>query len=118
MLIDNKNGTYTAGQADIIVILHLPSGTFHPAFFEEHPLPGQTKPIIEESFLRLKSKMHHTQGALTLEGAQKLLDEMRDKIILPDANVIRDKAIDVMEPVNTWILPNWIKNNKTVGDYI
>ena len=118
MLIDNGNETYTVGEADIICILKLPTNTYHVAFFEEHPLPGQVKPIGELDFLRLKSKMHHTQGSPTLEGAQVHLDEMRGKLIIPDANVLKERAISVEDPVNTWVLPNWIKDNKPLSEIL
>lgn len=118
MLIDNGNKTFTGGEADIICILKLPTHTFHAAFFEEHPLPGEPKPIKKEPLLRLKSKMHHTTGSETLEGAQTQLDDLRSRIILPDTNIIRDRAIKVDDAVNTLVLPNWIKENKSVADVL
>jgi hypothetical protein len=118
MLIENGNGTYTAGQGDIICILQLPAKTYHVAFFEEHPFAGQIKPIQDEDLLRLKSKMHHTTGSPTLEGAQKHLDDMRTKIILPDSNIVRDRAIKVEDPVSVWVLPNWIKQHKNLSEVL
>jgi hypothetical protein len=118
MMIDNGNGTFTAGEADIICILKLPTNTYHVAFFEEHPFAGQVKPIKEEPMLRLKSKMHHTKGSLTLEGAQVHLDDMRTKLIVLDSNVIRDRAIEVQDPVNVWVVPNWIKENKQLAEVL
>jgi hypothetical protein len=118
MLINEGDGTYTAGRADIICILQLPTNTYHVAFFEEHPMVGQIKPVEQEEFFRLKSKMHHTQGSPTLEGAQIHLDEIRHKLIIPDTNVIRDRAIKVADPVNVWILPNWIKDGKSLSEVL
>ena len=118
MLIENGDGTFIGGQGDVICILELPTGTFHTAFFEEHPLPGQNKSLAEEDFLRLKSRMHRTEGSKTLEEEQLKLEEMRAKIKIPDSNVIRERAIKVEDPVNIWILPNWVKENKCVAEVV
>lgn len=112
------DGTYVAGPADILCILKLPAGTFHVAFFEEHPMPGPIRPIDELDVLRLKSKAHHTIGGKTLEEAQIHLSEMRAKIKLPDENVVGDKEIEVIDSVNVWILPNWKKGDKTLRDVL
>ena len=93
------------GPLDILCILKLPAGTFHAAFFEEYPLPGPLMPAA--SLVRLKSKMHHTAGASTLEGAQEHLDDLKQKISVPAGNVLRDAAIEVDDPVNVWLVPNW-----------
>lgn len=116
MLLQQDNGTFLAGPADIICILQLPKGIYHAAFFEEHPMAGQTKPINELEFLRLKSKMHHTTGADTLEGAQEHVKEMREKIILSDDNIMIDEAIPVTDPVNVWPVLNWTKGNMTLKE--
>lgn len=111
MLLEKGDGTFVGGPADIICILKLPDGKFHAAFFEEHPLPGPVKPISELSMLRLKSKMHHTAGADTLEGAQQHLRELRAWIVLPDANVLADTPIEVNDPLSVWVVPNWTLGN-------
>ncbi|KKN07678.1 hypothetical protein LCGC14_1064510 [marine sediment metagenome] len=118
MLMEKGDGTFTGGQGDVICILELPEGTFHTAFFEEHPMSGQVKPIADEDFLRLKSKMHRTEGSETLEEEQSKLDEMRAKIDIPDSNVIRDKAIKVVDPVNIWVVPNWIREKRPIGELV
>lgn len=88
MLIQNSDGTMTAGPKDIICILNdQSSGKYHAAFFEEAPLPGNPTDI---GFVRLKSKMHHTQGSDTLEGAKEHVKGMLEKIIVDDANVWSD----------------------------
>lgn len=118
MLIKQDDKTYVAGPADILCILKLPAGTFHVAFFEEHPMPGPVRPISELGVIRLKSKMHHTVGGKTLAEAQTHLSEMRSKIKLPDANVVGDRAIEVEDPVNVWVLPNWTRDNRTLEDVL
>ncbi len=118
MLIEKGDGTFTGGEGDVICILELPEGTFHTAFFEEHPMPGQVKPIAEEDFLRLKSRMHRTEGSKTLGEEQLKLDEMRIKIEIPDNNAIRDKAIKVDDPLNVWVVPNWIREKRHIGELV
>jgi hypothetical protein len=111
MLIDKGDGTYAAGPLDVIFIYHhVEAGTFHPVFYEEHPMPGPVGPYNELEFVRLFSKMHHTRGAPTLEGAQELLAEMRTTIKVEDHNVESEHPMpwdgelgDVM------IVPNWRK---------
>lgn len=95
MMVNNGNGTFTAGPLDVLLILHdVGNDTYHPAFFEEAPMPGPVPDYWEVSVVRLKSKMHHTEGAKTLEEAQKLFDELAEKIELPEENRWRDKARD------------------------
>lgn len=54
--------------------------------WEEYPFPG-TFPSDGTGPLRLKSKMHHTEGSETLEGAIEHVRQTRKKITIPDANV-------------------------------
>lgn len=118
MLIEKEKGVFLGGAADIICILKLPGGTFHVAFYEEHPMPGPIQPIKDLDFIRLKSRMHHTVGAPTLEGAQKHFDDMRTKIKIPDSNVARNMALEMDDPVSTLVLPNWIKKGKSVEEVL
>lgn len=109
MFISKGNNVRKAGPADIMCILELPAGTFHVTFFEEHPFPGQAKPVEERKIIRLKSKMHHIKGTRTFEDARKKAEEFRKRIFLPDANVIADRAIAAFDPVPVWLVPNWLK---------
>lgn len=109
MIINNGDGTYTMGPADVICIFRLPSGWYHMAVLEENPMPGPIKPIGECDFIRLKSKMHHTEGAETLEGAQQHLLELRKQIKIGDANVVSDAALDISDPVTVFPVRNWTK---------
>jgi len=46
MLLENGNGTFTGGQADVLCMLkNVNNGRFYAAFFEENPMPGEIKPI-------------------------------------------------------------------------
>jgi hypothetical protein len=91
MLIDNGNGTFEAGELDVLCILHDENtGKYHAAFFEEHPMPGEIKPIEETNLVRLLSKMHHTEGSTTLEGAIKHLNDLATMINVPKENIWRD----------------------------
>lgn len=92
MLISNGDGTYTAGALDVLMILHnVEAGTFHAAFFEEAPPPGPVKDVMDVDIVRLRSKMHHTTGSPTLDGAKEHLKELAQKIHLPNDNVWMDK---------------------------
>lgn len=92
MLISNGDGTFTAAALDVLMILHhVEAGTYHAAFFEEAPPPGPVQDVADVYVVRLRSKMHHTTGSPTLEGAQQHLDELAAKICVPDENRWRDK---------------------------
>ena len=105
MLVETGDGRLKAGLADVMCIFHLPPGTFHVAFLEEHPKPSQ--PIESLDFIRLKSNMHHRAGSPTLKGANLYLRELREVIDIADANVVGDEAVPMVIPVSIWILPNW-----------
>jgi hypothetical protein len=116
MLIEKDGGMLLAGPADMVCILKLPAGTFHVAFFEEHPMPGPVQPINELPVIRLRSKMHHTSGSPTFEGAQQHVRELRAKIELPDSNVLDSEAIPVRDPVSNLLVPNWTLGNISLRD--
>lgn len=118
MFIRQKGNTLVGGEADIMCIIELPAGTFHVALFEERPLPGPVKPIRELDFIRLKSKMHHTTGAKTLEGAQEHAREMREQLVIEDSNVCVEKAMLVEDPVQVWMLKNWTTGERTLEEVI
>ena len=87
MLIQNANNTFTAGPFDVLLILYdVDNGTYHPAFFEEAPMPGPVLEVQEVEIVRLRSKMHHTTGARTIEDAQVLFDELATQIEVRDEN--------------------------------
>lgn len=110
---DNAN-VFNGGEADMICILKLPGGRYHVAFYEENPMPGPVQPIRELSFVRLKSKMHHTAGAENLEEAQEHARQLREKIILPNSNVFITEAIELEDPVSVWAVPNWTTGTCTL----
>lgn len=92
MLISNGDGTYRAGALDVLMILHhVVAGTYHAAIFEEAPPPGPVQDLGSVRVVRLRSRMHHTTGAPSLEGALAHLDELTAKIQVPPENVWRDK---------------------------
>lgn len=95
MLIENGNGTFTAGPLDVMCILMDPlNNTFHPAFLEEAPFPGPVQDIDKVSMIRLKSHFHHTEGFKSFEEAQANIRESFSKKIecknLWDAPVVWD----------------------------
>lgn len=112
MMMDNGNGTYTAGVLDVLCILHnVNTNRYHAAFFEECPFPGEVKPIKEMKVVRLKSKMHHTEGSEALEGALEHLKELSEQIIVPIEN-IRKEPVDWNGEIGiTFVWDNWKKNS-------
>ena len=96
----------TGGPLDIWCILHdVTNNTFHPAYFEERPMPGPIKSLDEVESVRLKSKMHHTSGFGTLEEAQEGLKEVSDQLRVNEAN-IADQPIPWDGRIGmVWILP-------------
>lgn len=113
MMIEATNGTFTAGELDVLCILHnVNTGRYHAAFFEEHPLPGEVKSVKETDIVRLKSKMHHTEGSETLEGALEHLEKLSEQIIVPDEN-IRKEPIDWNGELGVSLVwENWRKGEK------
>ncbi len=78
-------------------------------------MPGVFDP--QPQLVRLKSKMHHTTGADTYDGAVQHAQELRLKFKVEDANfwvnpervVERDFETDGFASV--LILPNWLNQN-------
>ena len=109
MLIDNGDGTHTAGPLDVLCILHDPvANRYHVAFFEEKPWPGPVPEPEDVKIVRLKSRMHHTEGAPDLEGALVHLDELAASIKVPPENVWREpQTWDAEQVAAVWLVPNW-----------
>lgn len=116
MLISNGDGTSTAGPADIICIICLPVGSYHAIILEERPLPGPIKPLAQSDLIRLKSKGHETVGHETFEGARASLAELRKRIIFRDENVVADVAFGVDDPVQVWIVGNWLNGKMSLKE--
>jgi hypothetical protein len=114
MLIENDDGTHSAGPLDLVLFLyHEETQRFHVAFFEESPLPGPVRPIEETTVVRLKSKMHHTAGAQSWEEAQTQLAEFLTKLKVPENNIIRDSFLIWDGQLGkTLISPNWLLGTK------
>lgn len=113
MMIDKGNGTYAAGLLDVLCILrNVNTGKYHAAFFEEIPVPGKVEPMNETEIVRLRSKMHHTTGSETLDGALDHLKELREKIIVPDENVKKEPIDWNGEIGTTFVWENWRKNQE------
>lgn len=84
MMIPKDDGTYITGPFDVIGILHdTAKERFHACLWVDHPLPGGSPPGV----VRLKSKLHHTEGSESFEGAVQHAHEMREKIEVADRNV-------------------------------
>lgn len=91
MMLNNGDGTHTGGPYDVIMILHnVKTNRFHVAFYEEALFPGGVDAETNQGIVRLKSKMHHTAGADTLEEAMIHLEDLRKKLHLPDQNVWKE----------------------------
>jgi hypothetical protein len=106
-LISNGDGTYTAAPLDVLMILHdVVAGTYHAAFFEEAPLPGNATSVRS---VRLRCRMHRLRGAPSLEGARMHLDELAEKIRVPHENVWHNKLPYPWDrrPRVTLVVDNW-----------
>jgi len=109
MLISKGNNTYQGGPLDVLCILHeMHTGRYHAAFFEESPLPGPVKSLHETDVVRLKSKMHHTEGSDTLAGAVVHLEELATQIHLPESNIWKEPIEWDGSPV-VMLRSNWLK---------
>ena len=112
MMVKNKDGTYKAGLLDVLCILHnVNTGRYHAAFFEESPIPGDVKTVNETEVVRLKSKMHHTEGSETLEGALEQLKELSEQIIVSEENIRKDPIDWDGEIGITFLWENWRNGN-------
>jgi len=110
MMIQNEDGTCTGGPLDVLCVLHdTANGTFHAAFFEEKPLPGPVKSVEETDAVRLKSKMHHTDGNPTKEEALGVLADLSTKIKIPPENIWTDPIPWDGTVGIVWLIPNWRK---------
>lgn len=109
MLIENGDGTYTAGPLDVLCILHDETkGTFHPAFFEEAPMPGPVQDVRDLTFVRLKSKMHHTTGFPShAEALANLTESLAARIHVPAENVWSDPKNWDGDLAQVWVVCNW-----------
>jgi hypothetical protein len=115
MLLNNGNGTFTGGPLDAIMILHnIDRGTYHAAFFEEHPLPGPVLDVEKTKLVRLQSRFHHTEGSLTFEGAVQHVKELAEKITLPKENIFKDKPREWDGKIGiTYLVDNWRASDTT-----
>lgn len=105
MLIQNGDGTATAGPFDVLLILeHDKTKRLHVCFAEERPFPGP----IEDSppLVRLKSAMHHTGGAATLGEALEQIAELRRALEVRDENVWTEPRPWDGDPFVV-VVPNW-----------
>ena len=108
MLIRNDKGTFSAGPLDLICILKdVESGRYHAAFFEDRPLPGHSTAMEDSTIVRLRSKMHHTAGAETLEEAKQHVAEMREQIEIDDLSVCEKPVAWDGQIGTVCVLPNW-----------
>lgn len=115
MMFPNDDGTFTLGKYDVWGIMQDTStGRFHACLWLEAPLPG---PYEERSFVRLKSKFHHTVGAETFEVALEHVTELRGKFKIDDDNVWTHPSQVVQRDFKTEgyaevvIVPNWKKES-------
>lgn len=112
MLVQHTGETpvFTAGPLDVVLVLKdVNTGRFHMAFFVKSPMPGPFAPYGELTIVRLKSKMHHTEGAETFEEALGHMDKFLAQNVLVDPlNIYREAAIEwdgqlgIICIVNNW----------------
>jgi len=102
---------YHAGNFDVIGIMKDTStGRFHACVWEEHFMPGPEQP---ETFVRLKSKMHHTAGADTYEGGLEHVRQLREQVVIAEENVwikpeqVVERDFDVQGYAEVVVVPRW-----------
>jgi len=107
-MLNNGNGTFTGGPLDKIIILRdINTGRFHVCFMEEMPFPGPIKEVELTEIVRLKSKMHHTEGTATIDEAKVEMAKMKAKLVLPPENYDIDPVDwDGIIPIVA-VVPNW-----------
>src|SRR4051794_9701033 len=107
MLIANGDGTFIGGPLDVLVLLRdVNTGRFHACFAEEAPMPGPIGDVGALSFVRLKSKRHHTEGAATREEGERHVDELAAQILLQPENVSKEPVDWDGAPFVT-LVENW-----------
>lgn len=107
MLISNGDRTFTGGPLNIIVLLRdVNTNRYHACFAEEMPMPGPVGAPDELTFVRLKSKMHHTGGAATLEEGRVHVRELAAQIQLYAENVSEEPE-DWDGQAFTVLVANW-----------
>ncbi len=116
MLIENTDGTFTLGPADVICILRLPAGTYHVAIMEEFRSQWAWMPFNLLKTIHLKTCSYHTLGAHTLEGAQQEMAELRQKFTVDDANVVADVALNARIPRCIIQVQNWVTRKTSLKE--
>lgn len=88
MYIETATGLL-AGPYDVIsMVKDTSTGRYHLYMLYESRMPGLEDTDPDQlRVIRLKSKMHHTEGAATYEDALEQLAEMRTLIQIADENV-------------------------------
>ena len=112
MLIPKGDGTFISGPLDIILIYYnVDEGTFHPAFYREHGMPGSPQEASKQDFVRLLSDKHHTEGFPTLGEAQEFVrTNMQPMFGVPDRNVVLDPPYQWGGEIgDVMIVLNWLK---------
>lgn len=105
MLINNGDGTFTAGPRDVLCILHdINADTYHPAFFEEKVFPGGRN---LDGAIRLKSKFSYTEGLETLEKALEELADFGTKIKVGEQNTWTEPQAWDGEIGVVWLVQDW-----------
>jgi hypothetical protein len=114
MMLRNEDGTYDMGRFDVLGILKDTStGRFHACLWLEHPLPGVPEPDPE--LVRLKSKMHHTVGADTFEGAVEHVKELHLKVKVSETNLwikpeqVAERDFNQQGYADVLVVRNWLK---------
>lgn len=111
MMLPDGDGTFTGGPLDAIVLLRdVRTGRFHACFAEEAAMPGPVGEPDALSFVRLRSRMHHTSGAETLEEGRAHVRELAAQIHILPANVSYEPEDWNGSPF-TVIIANWRHGN-------
>ncbi len=103
-------------QTAVVLIQQLTqTGRYHATVLVESPMPGSIETLDKQTFLRWKSKMHHTTGAETLKKAQEEARETAAKLELPEFCCFCDEALLSSNPIFVVVTPNFL-NAEFLGD--
>lgn len=103
------------GVATIIIQQLVDTGRYHPTVAVESPIPGPPKALGDITFLRWKSKGHHTEGTETLEEARIEAKKIAKAMDIPELSCFLNEALLSSDPVFVVVTPNFFTEKHYSG---